>query len=110
MTYRFSATVQKVQGYLINEGRRLILPNTLVIERERDHRIENILDSSHYRSTGGRQNENELESYVDVSLGRIIFNRTNIPRHQCEEYKSIARIETGGLYMSKVDNFGIYAF
>ena len=110
MTYRFSATVQKVQGYLINEGRKLILPNTLVIDRERDHRIENILDSSHYRSSGGKQNQNELESYVDVSLGRILFNRTNIPRHHCEEYKSIARIETGGLYMSKVDNFGIYAF
>ena len=110
VTYRFSATVQKVQGYLINEGRKLVLPNTVVIERERDHRIENILDNSHYKSTGGRQNENELESYVDVSLGRIIFNRTNIPRHRCEEYKSIAKIETGGLYMSKVDNFGIYAF
>ena len=76
VTYRFTAQVQKIQGYLIDEGRRLVLPNTLVIERERDQKIENMLDSAHYRSTGGRMNENELESYTDVSLGRIIFNRT----------------------------------
>ena len=110
VTYRFTAQVQKVQGYLIDEGRRLVLPNTLVIERERNQKIENMLDSSHYRSTGGRMNENELETYTDVSLGRIIFNRTMIPRSHCEEYKSIAKIETGGLYMSKVDNYGIYAY
>ena len=55
-------------------------------------------------------NENELETYTDVSLGRIIFNRTMIPRSHCEEYKSIAKIETGGLYMSKIDNYGIYAY
>ena len=89
VTYRFTAQVQKIQGYLIDEGRRLVLPNTLVIERERDPKIENMLDSSHYRSTGGRMNENELESYTDVSLGRIIFNRTMIPPSSCEEYKSI---------------------
>ena len=80
VTYRFTAQVQKIQGYLIDEGRRLVLPNTLVIERERNQKIENMLDSSHYMNTGGRMNENELETYTDVSLGRIIFNRTMIPR------------------------------
>ena len=40
VTYRFTAQVQKIQGYIIDEGRRLVLPNTLVIERERDEKIE----------------------------------------------------------------------
>ena len=87
MTYRFTAQVQKTQGYIIDEGRSLILPNTLVIPRNRDVDIENILDNSHYKSTGGKSNANELESYVDVNLGRIIFNRTNIPRNACQEYR-----------------------
>ena len=55
-------------------------------------------------------NANELESYVDVRLGRIIFNRTMVPRNTCEEFRSVAKIETGGLYMSKIDNFGIYTY
>ena len=97
MTYRFTAQVQKIQGYIIDEGRRLVLPNTLVIDRERDVKIENMLDSSHYKHSGGRMNSNELESYVDVSLGRIIFNRTMVPRNTCEEFRSVAKFETGGL-------------
>ena len=71
-------------------------------------KIENMLDSAHYKHSGGRMNSNELESYVDISLGRIIFNRTMVPRNTCEEFRSVAKIESGGLYMSKIDNFGIY--
>ena len=55
-------------------------------------------------------NTNEIESYEDVSLGRIIFNRTNIPRDNCQEFRSVARIESGGLYESKLDNFAIYQY
>ena len=55
-------------------------------------------------------NSNEIESYVDVSLGRIIFNRTNIPRSTCEEFRSVAKIESGGFYASKIDNFAIYTY
>ena len=110
VTYRFTAQVQKVQGYIVDEGKNLILPNTLVITRDRDMEIENILDNSHYKNTGGKKNTNEIESYVDVSLGRIIFNRTNIPRNTCQEYRSVARIESGGLYHSKLDNYAIYQY
>ena len=87
VTYRFTAQVQKVQGYIIDEGRSLVLPNTLVITRDRDVKIENMLDNSHYKHTGGKLNTNELESYNDVSLGRIIFNRTNIPRNTSQEFR-----------------------
>ena len=98
VTYRFAAEVQKSQGYIVNEGKSLVLPNTLVITRDRDVNIENMLDNSHYKHTGGKMNTNEMESYVDVSLGRIIFNRTNIPRNSCQEFRTVARIESGGLY------------
>merc|ERR1711893_346380 len=54
VTYRFTAQVQKVQGYIIDEGRSLVLPNTLVITRDRDVKIENMLDNSHYKHTGGK--------------------------------------------------------
>ena len=47
VTYRFTAEVQKIQGYIVDEGRSLILPNTLVITRDRDVDIENMLDNSH---------------------------------------------------------------
>ena len=94
----------------MNDGESLILPNTLVIKRNRDENIENMLDNSHYKHTGGKMNTNELESYVDVSLGRIIFNRTNIPRKSCQEFKTVARIESGGLYKSKIDNYSIYQY
>ena len=66
VTYRFTAQVQKIQGYLIDEGRRLVLPNTLVIERERDQKIENMLDSSHYRSTGCQPRKNHLQQNNDT--------------------------------------------
>ena len=108
VTYRFTAQVQKTQGYIIDEGKSLVLPNTLVISRNRDVEIENILDNSHYKSTGGKRNTNELESYVDVNMGRIIFNRTNIPRDRCQQYRSVTKIESGELYHSKLDDYAIY--
>ena len=76
VTCRFSAEVQKTTGFITDDGKSLVLPNTLVIKRDRDVNIENMLDNSHYKHTGGKMNTNEMESYVDVSLGRIIFNRT----------------------------------
>ena len=86
----------------------MVLPNTLVIARTRNEEIENILDNSHYKSVGGRRNANELESYIDANIGRIIFNRTNIPRDRCQEYRSVTKIEDGELYHSKLDDYAIY--
>merc|ERR1711873_282212 len=97
VTYRFTAQVQKTQAYIIEEGKSLVLPNSLVITRTRDEEIEDILDSKHYKSVGGRRNANELETYVDAKIGRIVFNRTNIPRERCQEYRSVAKIDNGEL-------------
>ena len=81
-----------------------------MISRNRDVEIENMLDNSHYKSVGGKRNANELESYVDVNMGRIIFNRTNIPRNTCQEYRSVTKIESGELYHSKLDDYAIYKY
>ena len=110
VTYRFTAQVQKTQAYIIKEGRSLVLPNTLVITRNRDEEMENILDSKHYQSIGGRRNANELETYVDANMGRLVFNRTNIPRKKCQEYRSVSKIEDGELFYSKLDDYAIYRY
>ena len=100
--------MQKTKAYIIEEGKKLIVPNTLAITRNRNEDIEEILDNVHYKSVGGKRNINELESYEDVNIGRVIFNRTNLPRNKCEEYRSIARIEDGELLQSKLERFAIY--
>ena len=69
VTYRFTAEVKKVQGYIVDDGKNLVLPNALTITRDRDVKIENMLDNTHYKHTRGKMNTNEVESYVDVSLG-----------------------------------------
>ena len=83
---------------------------TLDITRSRDEEIEDILDSDHYKNVGGKRNINELESYADVNVGTVVFNRTNLPRHRCEEFRSIAKIEDGELFQSKLDRFAIYRY
>ena len=110
VTYRLSAKVQKTKAYIIEEGKKLIVPNTLAITRNRNEDIEEILDNVHYKSVGGKRNINELESYEDVNIGRVVFNRTNLPRHKCEEYRSIAKINNGELLQSKLEKFAIYKY
>ena len=100
VTYRLSAKVQKTTAYIIEEGKKLIVPNTLIITRDRNEAIEKVLDSEHYQTVGGKRNRNELESYEDVNVGTIVFNITNLPRHRCEEFRSIEKIEDGELFQS----------
>ena len=51
-----------------------------------------------------------METYVDANLGRIVFNRTNIPRERCQEYRSVAKIENRELFYSKLDDYTIYRY
>ena len=82
----------------------------MAITRNRNEDIEKILDNEHYQTVGGKRNRNELESYEDVNIGTIVFNITNLPRHRCEEFRSIATIEEGELFQSKLDRFAIYRY
>ena len=54
--------------------------------------------------------EHELESYTDANVGTIVFNRTNLPRNRCQEFRSVAKIEDGQLFHSKTDKFSIYRY
>ena len=54
VTYRLSAKVQKTRAYIIEEGKKIIVPNTLAITRSRDEEIEDILDSDHYKNVGAK--------------------------------------------------------
>ena len=45
-----------------------------------------------------------------MNIGRVVFNRTNLPRHKCEEYRSIAKIDNGELLQSKLERFAIYKY
>ena len=91
-------------------GKKLIVPNTLIITRNRNENIEKVLDNEYYKTVGGKRNRNELESYKDVNVGTIVFNITNLPRHRCEESRSIVRIEDGELFQSKLDRFAVYRY
>lgn len=91
----------KEHGLHNREGKKLVVPNAVEITRKRNRVIEDVLDNDHYRSVGGRRNINELESYQDVIVGTVVFNRTKLPRNKCEEYRSIATIENGEFLQSK---------
>ena len=47
VTYRMSAKVQKTKAYIIEEGKKIVVPNVLAINRSRDETIEEILDNSY---------------------------------------------------------------
>ena len=104
VTYRLSARVERSQAYIIEEGRKLVVPNKVEITRKRNRDIEEILDNDHYRSVGGRRNINELESYQDVILGTVVFNRTRLPRSKCEEYRSISKINKNEITFLRGDS------
>ena len=80
------------------------------ITRKRNRVIEEVLDKEHYKSVGGRKNINELESYQDIIVGTVVFNRTRLPRTKCEEVRSIATIENGELLQSKLEKFAILKY
>ena len=52
----------------------------------------------------------DLEGYHDAALGTIVFNKTKIPRTECEEYRSVAEIKEGMLYRSKLGDFSIFKY
>ena len=87
-----------------------MVPNSVEITRKRNRVIEEVLDNDHYKSVGGRKNINELESYQDIIVGTVVFNRTRLPRTKCEEIRSIATIENGELLQSKLEKFAILKY
>ena len=52
----------------------------------------------------------DLEGYKDAALSTIVFNKTKIPKTNCEEYRSVAEITDGSLYKSKLGEFSIFRY
>ena len=52
----------------------------------------------------------DLERYRDAALGTIVFNKTTVPKTSCEEFRSVAKINDGSLYRSKLGKFYIYQY
>ena len=50
----------------------------------------------------------DLEGHHDSALGTIVFNKTGLPRTECEQYRSVAEIEEGLLFRSKLGDFLIF--
>ena len=91
VTYRMSAKVLKTKAYIIDEGKKMVIPNVLSINRSREQTIEEILDNSYYKNDGFNLVEHELEGYRDATVGTVVFNRTSLPRNKRQEFRSVAQ-------------------
>ena len=49
----------------------------------------------------------DLEGHYDSALGTFVFNKTVLQKTECEEYWSMAEIEKGLLFKSKLGEFSI---
>ena len=52
----------------------------------------------------------ELESHVDAAVGVFVFNKTSLPKNDCEKFRSMADIEEGLLYKAKIGNYSILRY
>merc|ERR1711873_27816 len=110
VTYNLEATVEKTEGFITSSGDRVIIPNKLEISRKRNLRREKIIDRSHYKNVGMRNNINMLEAYQDLAYGSVVFNISGLPRNECEAFRSISRIDDGELLKSKLESFSILKY
>merc|ERR1711873_392590 len=94
----------------MGSGNKLIIPNKLEINRRKNIRREKLIDRSHYKNVGMRNNINSLEAYRDLAYGTIVFNITGLPRSDCEAFRSITKINNGELLKSKLEDFSILKY
>ena len=111
-SYQLSVEVQKKTGYITNKGKKLIISDLISIER-----------TSNESSTDGKSGKmatinnigldilnKNLEGYKDSALGTVVFNKTGLPKSDCETYRSVAEINEGMLYRFKLDDFSIFKY
>ena len=89
VTYQLSVKVQKKVGYIVKRGKKLVVPDMIAIERSTNENSKDV--ASGQRTTvsniGLDMMNKDLEGYHDATLGTIVFNKTKIPRTECEEYR-----------------------
>ena len=100
VTYQLSVKVLKKVGYIVRQGRKLVIPDLIPIERST---VEPSNDEpSEYRTSINNMGHDimneDLEGHHDSALGTNVFNKTGLPRTKCEQYRSVAEIEEGLLF------------
>ena len=111
ITYQLSVKVKKKTAYLINEGRKLVIPELLTINRtEHGTYDDSSLGQKAINNMGLERIDEDLEGYRDTALGTIVFNKTMVPKTSCDKFRSVAKITDGSLYRSKLGEFSIYKY
>merc|ERR1711873_398064 len=110
VTYELEADVKKVEAFISMSEDKLIIPNRLKIERERNFRKEKFVDMAAYRNTKIENDDTFLESYQDLAYGTITFNISNLPRNECEAIRSVNKVRQGEVMKSKLENFSIIKY
>ena len=112
VTYQLSAKVIKKIGYITKKGKKLVIPDLISIERSTVKPPTD--DSSKHRTSlkniGIDVINEDLEGHYDSALGTFVFNKSLLPKTECEEYRSIAEIEKGLLFKSKLGEFSILRY
>ena len=112
VTYQLSVKVQKKVGYIVKQGKKLVVPDMIAIERTSNETLKDV--TSGQRTTisniGIDMMNKDLEGYHDAALGTIVFNKTKIPKTGCEEYRSVAKKKThvpvlDGAFCTENQNF-----
>ena len=77
----------------------------ITIERSAHENSKNVASEQRSRvsNIGLDMMNKDLEGYHDAALGTIVFNKTKIPRTDCEQYRSVAEIKEGLLFRSKLE-------
>ena len=76
-----------------------MIPDLLTINRTEHETSED--SSSGWKTINNMGLEiinKDLEGYKDAALGTIVFNKTMIPKTNCDELRSLAKITNGSLY------------
>ena len=112
VTYQLSVEVLKKIGFVVRQGRELVIPDMISIERSNAETSK--VESSEHKTTVSNigldiMNE-DLEGHHDSALGTIMFNKTGVPKTECKQYQSVAEIEEGLLFRSKLGDFSIFRY
>merc|ERR1711873_114518 len=74
VTNELEADVKKIEAFISVSENKLIIPNKLEIERNRNFRKERFVDMATYRNNKIENEDTFLETYQDLAYGTIKFN------------------------------------
>ena len=88
--------VMKQTAYIIDDGRKMVIPNLITVNRTEEKTSEDSsLEKNSFSDMGLEIINNDLEGYRDAALGTIVFNKTTVPKTRCDEFCSVAKITDG---------------